>query len=180
MDGILKDIPLEGKIASIGEDTVAGGSLIFPTRNLRITLYFKNEILRVRQDICFTRSLESGDILGSLINDFKDGKELRIKGKVSYFLVHPIANMRGPFFKKIGMPKEYEGFIKNVAHLAGSTDWKQISREDRDALDEFLNRCPLIFAERNNLQVLIDGKARYAIGTDKNHADADIFLQQEE
>lgn len=184
MDGILKDIPLEGKIMEIGEDTVEAGNLFFPRRDLRITLYVENEILGLRQRIFFIRSVELGNILSSLLNDFKDGEELRIRGRVSYFLIHPLddilANKRLLiyFFKKQGLPKEYKGFIEKVAHLVEITAWEQISKNDKDALGDFFKHCPLVFAEHNDLQALVGGKVRYAITTDKNRSSANIFLKQ--
>lgn len=196
MDKILRDIPVEGKITNIGEDTVQGGSGFAPRLNLRITLYFENEILGVEQAIWFVRPGEPKGILGNLIDDYRADKELRIKGKMSYLLIHPLVNMTGvlfppwPFimtrrsrcfpYKAAGMP-DAQNYVDKVVHLVGTIDWKLISEVDKKALDGFLNNCPLAFAENNDLDISVDGKNRYVVCTSKNHgAIAAIYFKQVE
>ncbi len=160
MSDRLKDIPLEGKVVRIKEDTVWGG---FGRQNMRITLIIKNEIFGVNQHVSFVRPGEGGDILTTLINDFKDGKEINVKGRISYSLYNP------------GGSKELS---KNVKHLKDTTDWKKISEDDKKALKVLLGMRIAPYWGEMVLEVSVENKVKYLICADEGTvAGADIYLQ---
>ncbi|MFH1780557.1 MAG: hypothetical protein ABH841_00905 [Candidatus Nealsonbacteria bacterium] len=178
MAKIFKDIPIDGRVVSIREDTVGGGSFLFPRRELRTTLFIKNEAVGIKQPVSFIRPTQQGNILSTLINDFKEGKNIRITGKVSYFLIHPLFQVT-VFGKKVGLPKETQKFVDVAAHLVGTKDWKLISESDRKVLGEFACSGAAVFSETNCLRVSVDGEeAKYTIRVIEKRTGADIYLQQ--
>lgn len=176
---IVKDIPSEGRIIRIGEDTIDEGSLFSLKKYLRITLYVENEILGITQQVRFIRPGETGDILSGLIDDFEAGKELRIRGETFYFLKYYVLNLLKHYQKE--SYKDVEAYINKIKHLVnliGIIDWKEIPENDKKTLSEFFENCPTVFDRVGELEVLVDGKIRYSICM--NGDAADIYLEQSE
>lgn len=166
----LKEIPLDGKVTGFKEDTVWGGGAFASRRDLRTMLIIKNEILGLNHYVAFVRSGQPGDILSALINDFKTGQELKVKGKISYYLGDPMA--------LFGAQGDFKKVIKRVKYLAKVTDWQQISEDDKTALREFLSRIIAPYSGEVHFNILLGDKVKYVIYADEwTIGSADIFLQ---
>lgn len=166
MAKFLKDIPVEGKVVGFREDTVFGGSLLFPRRELRILLIVRNEILKVDQSISFVRPGGQGNILGTLIDDFKVDEKLNVKGKISYQI--DVSSM---------MPRDFKKLLNDVKHLAGTANWEKIHVNDRAALRAFLGRIISPHGGEINLKVSVGKRIKYLIYKEEGWVgSADIYL----
>lgn len=166
---VLRDVPFKGKVIAIGEDTVDGS---FGRLELRTKLVVKNESLGVKQSVAFKRpGGGKGEVLTTLIEDFKANKEIIIKGKVSY-----------SFHNEMFMgDKDLRESFRQVNKLVGKdSSWKQSwSRKEKELLGDFLSRIIIPIFGAVFLEVLVDGKVKYSIWSgEKDYGGVKISLHK--
>lgn len=161
---MIEGMPLEGKIMGFSEDSITVSS---GRRDLRITLVARNEFLGKSMSIPFIRGGDRGNILTSLIDDFKIRKNFHIKGIISYPL-------HKPSFFNSKKDKELRMLCGDLRCLLGIKDWNSISLLSKEKLKEYISNDN-IWPIEINTKVFIDDEPRYLIILPKERGELALF-----